>query len=80
MTGGTIQVENSENAAGMFHIGVNPNNASVTGGTINVVLPASAANATILTTSPLWNLTISKAGTAGLAATTPVWIRGGMRR
>ncbi len=65
MTGGTIQVENPVNAAGMFHIGVNPNNVIVTGGTVNVVLPASNTNAAILTTSPLWNLNITKAGTAG---------------
>lgn len=65
MTGGIIQVENPVNAPGMFHIGVNPNNAVITGGTINVVLPASNTNAPILTTAPLWNLNITKAGTAG---------------
>ena len=65
MTGGVIQVENPLNAPGMFHIGVNPNNAIVTGGTINIILPASNTNAAILTTSPLWNLNITKVGTTG---------------
>lgn len=65
MTGGTIQVENPANAAGMFHIGVNPNNVIITGGTVNVVLPASNTNAAILTTSPLWNLNITKTSATG---------------
>jgi hypothetical protein len=65
MTGGTIQVENPANAAGMFHIGVNPNNVIITGGTVNVVLPSSNTNAAILTTSPLWNLNITKTSATG---------------
>ena len=63
MTGGTIRVQrpNSNTAAdGIFHIGVNPNNATITGGTIEVVLPSSDLNGKILTTAPLWNLTIKK--------------------
>jgi hypothetical protein len=52
MTGGTIQVENPVNAAGMFHIGVNPSNVIVTGGTVNVVLPASNTNAASISPKP----------------------------
>ena len=60
MTGGTIRVVNPNNSTGAFHIGVDPNNAIVTGGTIEVVLPSDNTNAAILTTAPLWNLTIKK--------------------
>ncbi len=65
MTGGIIrtQVPNTNGADGLFHIGVNPNNAIITGGTVEVILPASAVDGKILTTSPLWNLTIKKTGT-----------------
>jgi fibronectin-binding autotransporter adhesin len=67
MTGGTIrtQVPNTNGADGLFHIGVNPNNAIVTGGTVEVILPNSNINGKILTTSPLWNLVIKKSGTTG---------------
>ncbi|MGI4760058.1 MAG: T9SS type A sorting domain-containing protein [Janthinobacterium lividum] len=61
MTGGTIRVQNPNSTVdGAFHIGIDPNNAIVTGGTIEVVLPNTNTNAKILTTAPLWNLTISK--------------------
>ncbi|GAB3722145.1 hypothetical protein GCM10027594_02780 [Hymenobacter agri] len=65
MTGGTIHVQNvpgPTKADGMFHIGVNPNNAIVTGGTVEIMLPASADPARILSTAPLWNLIVKKAG------------------
>jgi fibronectin-binding autotransporter adhesin len=65
MTGGTIRVQNPEGTDGMFHIGVDPNNAIVTGGTIEVVLPATTTTAKILTTAPLWNLTVKRASTSG---------------
>ncbi|WP_375417974.1 T9SS type A sorting domain-containing protein [uncultured Hymenobacter sp.] len=65
MTGGTIRVQNPSALDGLFHIGANPNNAVVTGGTIEVILPATNENGRILTTAPLWNLTIRKAGAAG---------------
>ncbi len=67
MTGGTIrtQAPNANGADGLFHIGVNPNNAVVTGGTVEIILPATATNGKILTTAPLWNLTIKKSGAAG---------------
>ncbi len=62
MTGGTIIVETPElnGNDGLLHIGVNPNNAIVTGGTVEIIVPNSNTNAKLLTTSPLWNLTISK--------------------
>ncbi|RZJ93029.1 MAG: hypothetical protein EOO60_06315, partial [Hymenobacter sp.] len=65
MTGGTIRVINPSNSTGAFHIGVNPNNAVVTGGTVEVILPATNTNAPILTTAPLWNLTIKKPTAGG---------------
>ena len=67
MTGGTIrtQVPNPNGADGLFHIGVTPNNAIVTGGTIEVILPNSNINGKILTTAPLWNLVIKKSGNTG---------------
>ena len=67
MTGGTIrtQVPNPNGADGIFHIGVAPNNAIVTGGTIEIILPASNINGKILSTAPLWNLTVKKSGSAG---------------
>ena len=67
MTGGIIrtQVPNANGADGLFHIGVNPNNAVVTGGTVEIILPATATAGKILTTAPLWNLTIKKSGAAG---------------
>lgn len=62
MTGGTIRVENpsTNGTDGLFHIGVNPNNAIVSGGTIEIYLPNSNIDGKILTTAPLWNLTIKK--------------------
>ncbi|QKG58226.1 T9SS type A sorting domain-containing protein [Hymenobacter sp. BRD128] len=65
MSGGTLRVQNPASTDGsfqngLFHIGVNPNNVTVTGGTIEVLLPNSSVNGNILTTSPLWNLTIKK--------------------
>jgi hypothetical protein len=65
MTGGTIRVQNPEGTDGLFHIGVDPNNAIVTGGTIEVVLPGTNTNGKILTTAPLWNLSIRKSSSAG---------------
>jgi fibronectin-binding autotransporter adhesin len=66
MTGGTIRVQNPDGTTdGAFHIGVDPNNAIVTGGTIEVLLPNTNTNAKVLSTAPLWNLTISKASATG---------------
>jgi fibronectin-binding autotransporter adhesin len=61
MTGGTIRVSNpAPNNGGLFHIGINSNNAIVSGGTIEVNLPNSNTNGAVLSTAPLWNLTIKK--------------------
>jgi fibronectin-binding autotransporter adhesin len=62
MTGGTIRVENPSinGTDGLFHIGVNPNNAVVSGGTIELYLPNSNTDGKLLSTAPLWNLTIRK--------------------
>lgn len=60
MTGGTIRVQNPQNSSGLFHIGVNVDNATVTGGTIELLLPNSGINCKVLSTAPLWNLSIGK--------------------
>ncbi|MET4076455.1 T9SS type A sorting domain-containing protein [Hymenobacter sp. UYCo722] len=65
MTGGTIRVANPSNSTGAFHIGVDPNNAIVSGGTIEIILPNDNTNASILSTAPLWNLTIKKPTAGG---------------
>ncbi|GAB3871041.1 hypothetical protein GCM10028824_20380 [Hymenobacter segetis] len=65
MTGGTIRVSNPANSTGAFHIGVDPNNASVSGGLIEIILPNTNTNAPILSTAPLWNLTIRKPTAGG---------------
>ncbi|GAB2861311.1 hypothetical protein GCM10027044_21880 [Hymenobacter ruber] len=69
MTGGTIRVQRpnpaNSGADGLFHIGVNPNNAIVSGGTIELVLPNSNVNGKVLTTAPLWNLTVKKTAGGG---------------
>jgi fibronectin-binding autotransporter adhesin len=78
MTGGTIRVQNPASTDGtynngLFHLGMDPNNAIVSGGTIEVILPnpitvnrtSTSFNGRILTTAPLWNLTIKKTSAAG---------------
>ena len=65
MTGGTLRVANPANCTGLFHVGMNANNAVVTGGTVELLLPDTNTNATILSTAPLWNLTIKKPAVAG---------------
>ena len=65
MTGGTIRVANPANCTGLFHIGINSNNAVVTGGVIELQLPNTNTNASILTTAPLWNLLIKKPTLSG---------------
>ncbi len=65
MTGGTIRVANPANCTGLFHIGVNSNNAIVTGGIIELQLPNTNTDASILTTAPLWNLLIKKPTLSG---------------
>ena len=65
MTGGTIRVANPANCTGLFHIGVNSSNAIVSNGTIELQLPNTNTNASILTTAPLWNLLIKKPTLSG---------------
>jgi len=65
MSGGTLRVMNPANCTGLFHIGIDNNNATVSGGTIEVSLPNTSTNAAILTTAPLWNLTIKKPTLSG---------------
>lgn len=65
MSGGTLRVMNPANCTGLFHIGIDKNNATVSGGTIEVSLPNTSTNASILTTAPLWNLTIKKPTLSG---------------
>jgi len=62
MSGGTLRVQNPS-PEGLFHIGVDPNNAIISGGTVELTIPNSTVLADLLTTSPLWNLTIKRAGT-----------------
>ena len=75
MSGGTLRVQNPASTDGsfqngLFHIGINPSNAIVSGGTIEVILPSSAVNGRILSTAPLWNLTIKKASATGTSRAT----------
>ncbi|MDB5269759.1 MAG: hypothetical protein JWP58_2799 [Hymenobacter sp.] len=66
MSGGTIEVSNPNGSGdGFFHIGVNVNNASITGGTIKLFLPNTNNNGTILSTAPLYNLSITKPTAGG---------------
>ena len=67
MSGGTLRVQNpnTNGIDGLLHIGVNSNNAIVSGGTIEVLLPSSNIDGKILTTAPLWNLTVKKPVTGG---------------
>ncbi|NML65891.1 hypothetical protein HHL22_11810 [Hymenobacter sp. RP-2-7] len=60
MSGGTLRVANPANCPGLLHIGINSSNAIVSGGSIEVQLPNTNTNGNILTTAPLWNLTILK--------------------
>jgi len=73
MSGGVIELSNPGGSGdGFLHIGVNPNNAIVSGGTIKLSLsplPNGTANdGRILTTAPLWNLSISKPATSSAKA------------
>jgi|GEM_PF-1550629 len=61
MSGGVLRVQNPS-SAGLFHVGVDPNNAIVSNGTVELTIPNSTVAANILTTAPLWNLTIKRAG------------------
>lgn len=66
MSGGTLNVSGPTASGtavnGGILIGVGAENYSVTGGTVNVNIPASAVNFNINSTVPFWNLNVSKAG------------------
>lgn len=78
MSGGTIEVKvpnsnpsnNTNDLDGFFHVGVDPNNAAVTGGTIKLFLPSTGTNCKVLSTAPLWNLSIIRAATGGTSKST----------
>lgn len=76
MSGGTLNVSGPTSGGtainGGILIGVGPENYSITGGTVNVNIPASAVNFNINSTVPFWNLTISKAGAGAGTATLAV--------
>jgi fibronectin-binding autotransporter adhesin len=63
MSGGTLRVQNPS-SNGLFHVGVDPNNAIISGGSVELTIPNSTVAANILTSAPLWNLTIKRAGTS----------------
>jgi hypothetical protein len=67
MTGGTLNIADPETGGdavnGLIDIRCLPSNISVTGGTINVTIPASATNAHISSTAPFPNFNVNKAGT-----------------
>jgi fibronectin-binding autotransporter adhesin len=70
MTGGTLNIADPETSGtaenGLIDIRCLPSNISVTGGTINVTIPASGTNAHISSTAPFPNFNVNKAG-AGAA-------------
>ncbi|TFZ65964.1 T9SS type A sorting domain-containing protein [Hymenobacter sp. UV11] len=71
MSGGSIEVyQPGASGDGFLHIGVNPNNAVVSGGIIKLFVPDITNNNTckILSTAPLWDLSISKPSTTAAAA------------
>jgi fibronectin-binding autotransporter adhesin len=69
MTGGTLNIADPEETIGapalngLIDIRCLPSNISVTGGTINVTIPASGTNAHISSTAPFPNFNVNKAGT-----------------
>jgi fibronectin-binding autotransporter adhesin len=66
MTGGTLNIADPETDGtavnGLIDIRCLPSNISVTGGTINVTIPASATDAHISSTAPFPNFNVNKAG------------------
>ncbi|MBT1702302.1 T9SS type A sorting domain-containing protein [Chryseosolibacter indicus] len=60
MSGGTINIKNSQNSTGILHIGCNPSNYNITGGAINVILSGTSAAYNMLSTAPLWNFSITR--------------------
>lgn len=74
MSGGTLNISNptSSGAAinGGILIGVSEENYSITGGTVNVNIPATAINFNINSTVPFWNMSISKSVPGGTGVVT----------
>lgn len=66
MTGGVLNVGNPTTGGTAANGGIQINTASsstnVTGGTVNIFIPASSTNFTITSTAPFYNLTIQKDG------------------
>lgn len=63
MSGGTINVSNPQSSInGGIHLGCNPANYQVTGGTFNAILSGGAAFFNIASSAPFWNLNISRTG------------------
>ncbi len=66
MTDGTLNVADPETGGtglnGLIDIRCAPGNINVTGGTINVTIPASSTNAHISSTAPFPNFNVNKAG------------------
>jgi fibronectin-binding autotransporter adhesin len=71
MSGGTLRVQNPS-PEGLFHVGVDPNNAIISGGNVELIIPNSTVAANILTSAPLWNLTIKRAGTTSTSTSKAV--------
>jgi fibronectin-binding autotransporter adhesin len=69
MTGGTLNIADPETGGtainGLIDIRCLPSNISVTGGTINVTIPASTTNAHISSTAPFPNFNVNKAAGTG---------------
>ncbi|MBT1704882.1 hypothetical protein [Chryseosolibacter indicus] len=72
MSGGTINVANPTATGTSVNDGIlifaASSNISVSGGTVNAILPASNINFNVCTTAPFYNFNISKAGAAGGSA------------
>ncbi|WP_197273958.1 T9SS type A sorting domain-containing protein [Hymenobacter sp. DG25A] len=75
MSGGVINIYNAEGngsaVSSGFEVGVKEGNYSVTGGTVNIILPGAAQDERefrLASTAPFWNLNISRRAT-GLATT-----------
>jgi hypothetical protein len=85
MSGGTINILNSSPLPGgsgtnfSMVVGANPDNINVTGGTINITVPATRP-AFFVSTAPFWNLNIISSSSANSAqprtylATTPTYL------
>jgi hypothetical protein len=66
MSGGVLNVSNPQSGSGAanggIHIGCKPSNYIVTGGTVNAILSGGASFFNIASSTPFWNLTVSRSG------------------